>query len=365
VISTNEQQRLRFAVDKYATPFDGKGGYAIEDEVIEDSDDLTLSELTALVRETGARAVYFNKRYEPEWRKRDARIVSCLRREPLTNAGEGVAGRKKRRPGAGHSGQGKADPNASGLVAIHLSKQSATLLYEPELVATEGFDKNDGWNGHWGTLMPFYKACKSIGSGEPQRPRPPPKTLRSSHSPQQGDETQQSASIASLDLESLELGMALRPQKRKRGRSKRSSSPPRRTSSYNGQRSTDTRGNGKEISEDGGCVNGIEDWGEGIRNAWDIGERAALVKLAVFVGGMCDADGELSYDPSSSVKSESSPKLHKYEASRSRAEPAHECVSRLSPHLMFGEISPRSVHWAVKDAVATGLAKEKTKTFGR
>jgi deoxyribodipyrimidine photolyase len=362
-----KHRRARFVVDKYATPFDNEAEYGAGEVTADENGDSTLAELTDLIQETGASAIYFNKRYEPEWREKDVRIVSRLRREPLASNG--------------NSGDRHAP---TGSVAVHMSKQSATLLHEPEEVQTEGFDKSSGWSGHWGTLMPFYKACKKIGSGEPPRPRPPPPTLLCCRPQAQGQsEFQGSASgdnklvyPATLELDSPELGMAQRPKKR-RGRRNRSNSPPRR------DRRLQRAGGGKD-GESGKGESGeveVEDWGEDIRNAWDIGERAALVKLVAFVGAIAGENGSLSFGQSAAsstgdnrrqkqkpvggVKKSPYGGLGKYETSRSRAEPTQECVSRLSPHLMFGELSPRSLHWAVKDAVASGLPKEKTKTFGR
>jgi len=72
------------------------------------------------------------------------------------------------------------------------------------------------------------------------------------------------------------------------------------------------------------------DWAGGLRLAWRPGERAARARLAAFIaGGLTGyADG--------------------------RDRPALDHVSRLSPHLRFGEISPRQVLSAVEHARAAG-----------
>jgi len=65
------------------------------------------------------------------------------------------------------------------------------------------------------------------------------------------------------------------------------------------------------------------DWAQGLRESWQPGEAGALARLAAFV----DAD------------------LRHYRRDRDRPEPA--ITSHLSPHLHFGEVSPRQVWHAV------------------
>ena len=64
----------------------------------------------------------------------------------------------------------------------------------------------------------------------------------------------------------------------------------------------------------------VVDWGAGIRAAWDFGEEAAQQRLAKFV-----AEGLLRYER------------------RKGSVGAAESVSRLSPYLRWGELSPRQV----------------------
>ena len=86
-----------------------------------------------------------------------------------------------------------------------------------------------------------------------------------------------------------------------------------------------------------------EDWGKKIRMAWpNIGEDSAQLALNDFIS--CTKAG-----------------LMGYEKKRSRAD-IKTSTARLSPHLRFGEISPRSVYWAVKEKL---LDRTITKTFLR
>ncbi len=76
------------------------------------------------------------------------------------------------------------------------------------------------------------------------------------------------------------------------------------------------------------------DWAATMRTTWAPGEAAARKRLEAFVSG----------------------RLSNYGTDRDR--PDHEGTSALSPHLHFGEISPRRVWHAVRDAVGgTAAAK--------
>jgi deoxyribodipyrimidine photo-lyase len=68
------------------------------------------------------------------------------------------------------------------------------------------------------------------------------------------------------------------------------------------------------------------DWAEGLRFAWRPGESGARARLEAFLAGAA----------------------RDYRIGRDR--PAEEGTSRLSPHLHFGEISPRTVFHAVTEA---------------
>lgn len=77
------------------------------------------------------------------------------------------------------------------------------------------------------------------------------------------------------------------------------------------------------------------DWAGGLRATWEAGERAAQARLAAF-----------------------RPKLPRYH--RLRDLPAEEGTSRLSPHLHWGEISPRAVwHAALAEAGGAGEGARK------
>ncbi|MBI5130545.1 MAG: deoxyribodipyrimidine photo-lyase [Rhodopseudomonas palustris] len=69
------------------------------------------------------------------------------------------------------------------------------------------------------------------------------------------------------------------------------------------------------------------DWAGGLRDSWTVGERAAQDKLTAFLDG-----------------------LPGYAEGRDR--PDRDVTSRLSPHLRFGEISPRQVWHAARFAAA-------------
>jgi deoxyribodipyrimidine photo-lyase len=81
------------------------------------------------------------------------------------------------------------------------------------------------------------------------------------------------------------------------------------------------------------------DWAAGLRETWTPGERAALEKLAQFC-----AQGAARYGGARDML-------------------GHEGVSRLSPHLHFGEVSPREV-WHEADAAAGAAAAPFLRQLG-
>jgi len=90
----------------------------------------SVDELCKLCAETNAVAVYFNQEHTPESRNNEQ-----IRKTALAN---------------------------SGIVSIECQ---SSLLYDPtRLLIEPGFR-----GGHWGTLMPFMRACKNQ-LGEPRRP---------------------------------------------------------------------------------------------------------------------------------------------------------------------------------------------------
>jgi deoxyribodipyrimidine photolyase len=88
------------------------------------------SELLSICEVTGAEVVYFNSEHVTESRVREEEVANLL--------------------------------NKKGIVSVPCQ---SSLLYDPRALSLSG-----GFNGgHWGTLMPFLKACKKQ-LGEPRRP---------------------------------------------------------------------------------------------------------------------------------------------------------------------------------------------------
>jgi len=207
--------------------------------------------LTVLARETNATSIHFHKSYAPDGQAIDAAVTAAL-----TSAGCSV------NP---HSGQ---------------------LLYEPAAV-----DLRPGFaGGHWGTLMPFLKACQR--SGSPDSPKPAPTTLNNPATWPQ-----------STPLDELRLAAV-------------------------------------PIRKDGSAGT---DWGAAVIAGWTVGEAEAMRLMTAFVSGMHGRG------------------LHAYEKSRGRAD-LPDSVSRLSPYLRFGQLSPRQLRHAV---CTSGLDHTSTKTFSR
>ncbi len=177
----------------------------------------TEAALNALLDETGADAVFFNRLYEPAARARDRAIAQAL---------------EDRGVEIGHS--------------------NAALLWQPGAICTQSGDP-------YRVFTPFWKAC--LKAPEPATPVAAPDVLRAPGSWPGG--------VAIADL---------------------------------------------------GLMPEIE-WYDGIAAAWRPGEDGAHARLTAFLDGP----------------------LAGYQEARDL--PAEDGVSRLSPHLHFGEISPRSV-WA-------------------
>ncbi len=184
----------------------------------------TLETLRALVKETGAIAVFWNRRYEPAVIARDAQVKEALR-------GDGVK----------------------------VESFNAALLHEPWTIRNKS-DKP------FQVFTPFWKQC--LNESEPAAPLPTPKKLF--------PPTQWPKSIA---LEEL----ALEPK-----------------------------------------IN----WAGGLHAAWSPGEAGAAEHLEKFLAEAFDD----------------------YSAKRNRPDVAG--TSRLSPHLHFGEISPRQIWHGLKTIAA-------------
>jgi len=93
----------------------------------------SLRELRGLVRETGAEAVFWNRRYEPAARERDASAAAALQSD-----------------------------------GIRVETHNASLLFEPGEVLTAAGQP-------YKVFTAFWKAC--LGRGEPRRPLPVPPRL--------------------------------------------------------------------------------------------------------------------------------------------------------------------------------------------
>ena len=157
----------------------------------------TARALVALAAECGAARVVWHRSYDGP----DAQLVDAAVEAALRAAGVATA------PLAGY------------------------LLYEPQAVALPG-----GFaGGHWGTLMPFLKACERQGPHVPlPRPAPPPGTL-----------VAPASWPASAPLEALRLA-----------------APP--------------------VRADGSVGH---DWGGGLLSHWRVGEAAAHEAMEAFVDG--------------------------------------------------------------------------------
>ncbi|HSI82221.1 MAG TPA: deoxyribodipyrimidine photo-lyase [Candidatus Methylacidiphilales bacterium] len=199
----------------------------------------TLAQLRDIIRETGARAVLWNRRYEPEIIARDKFIKEKLR--------------------------------ADGLTA---ESYNAALLHEPWTI------KNKSGNP-FQVFTPYWRHCLTLQP--PGDPLPAPAHL--TPAPPGG--------LRSRKLTDLGLEPAI-------------------------------------------------DWAAGIRHAWTPGESGAHAALLRFTAHVDeDASGEGKDSPGD-------PPLLSYEEQRNL--PARRGTSRLSPHLHFGEISPRQIWHAVQHA---------------
>jgi len=177
--------------------------------------------LPDLARESGAAAVFWNRRYEPAAMARDAAV--------------------------------KADLKARG---VHTESFNAALLHEP-------WELRNQSGGYFKVFTPFWRACGQLP--------PPPAPLT-------------------------------RPKKLK---------------------TCDPLPSGEALAN-WGLQPTRPDWAGGLRQAWTPGERGAQTRLRQFLS---DA-------------------LKDYAAARDR--PGQPGTSRLSPHLHFGEISPRQIWQATR-----------------
>ena len=220
------------------------------------------AEVVALVSDTCATTVHYNLEHTPEGLARDAAMLDAMRSSHPT---------------------------------VQVTAHHSQLLYSPDAVNLQ-----NGFNGgHWGTLMPFLRACERTGKPHRCLPTPtagdivPPGAVTGGQWP------------ASCGVDDLQLARM----------------PP-----------------GK-------------DWGAAIRAAWPAGEQTAQQACLHFV-----ATGLLQYERDRS-------RADLFGDDRAENATASSCAtSRLSIALRFGELSPRFLYWAIRDA---GLPREVTKTFAR
>ncbi|MEK4033747.1 deoxyribodipyrimidine photo-lyase [Methylocystis sp. IM3] len=184
--------------------------------------------LEGLIEETGARAVYWNRLYEPWAMRRDSEIKASLR--------------------------------ARGLTAESFN---GALLFEPALMRNKSGEP-------FKVFSPFWRAC--LASGGPAAPLPAPEWLEAAPAPE------------------------------------------------------------SDALDDWGLLPTKPDWAGGLRETWRVGEAPARARLAEFARS----------------------RVQEYKTARDFM--AEEGVSRLSPHLHFGEVSPRRV-WAevTREAGEAGL----------
>jgi deoxyribodipyrimidine photo-lyase len=185
----------------------------------------SLDELTKLIDETKASAVFWNRRYEPAAIERDTNI-----KETLTDA------------------------------EIEVHSFNASLLFEPWTIKNKS-------EKPFRVFTPFWRHCMS--EHEPAEPMPSPEKI---YFPAKFPE--------SLKIEQLDLEPKIK-------------------------------------------------WAEGIRQSWTPGESGAQAQLERLIDAVLEDYGE------------------------SRNRPDQVGVSRVSPHLHFGEISPRQIWHRVKDQVGT------------
>ncbi|MEQ8354571.1 MAG: deoxyribodipyrimidine photo-lyase [Kiloniellaceae bacterium] len=188
--------------------------------------------IEALVQETGAEAVFWNRCYDPAAVARDKALKARL-----------------------------------GADGIAVKSFNGSLLIEP-------WELKTGQGGPYKVFTPFWKAM--LAAGAPATARGGPKKL---------------TGLEGVDGEALDDWKLL---------------PSR------------------------------PDWAAGLRAAWTPGETGAAERLAAFLNEAVDG----------------------YKTDRDRPDLAG--TSRLSPHLHWGEISPRQVWQATRHAIAAGKAEESS-----
>jgi deoxyribodipyrimidine photolyase len=291
---------LKQALARLGTSLTRRGSRLILRRAGENSSAATFAdELVALATECNARSVHYNIEHTPEALARDAAATDALR---------------------------------TRLPSCHATAHRSQLLYAPDVVALGG-----GYNGgHWGTLMPFLRACEK--GGQPPRCLPAP-GVGDIVPP---DTTAAAAAGGGRWPESCrldELRLAVMP------------------------------------------ASGSSNWGATIEAVWQpaAGEEAAQDACLDFVAtGMLRYERERSRadlfgsrgggNSSSAAGSGGAGVGDTADATTRAQQPApaacerSTATSQLSVALRFGELSPRFLYWAIRDA---RLPREVTKTFSR
>ena len=187
--------------------------------------------LTALVEETGAEHVYWNRRYDEADRQVDTEIKEALKADGIT-----------------------------------VTSFNGRLLTEPWEVKT-------GSGGYYKVFTPYWRKVREVY--QPGETLPAPKSLDCKR-------------CETLDIDDLDL---------------HPTNP---------------------------------DWSEGLHESWTPGETGARERLTSFLDGP----------------------INNYIEDRNRPD-IENGTSQLSPHLRFGEIGPRQIWSATKDAIESGRADEE------
>lgn len=224
----------------------------------------SLPTLRALIRETGADAVYWNRCYEPAAIARDSMVKQALRDDGVT-----------------------------------CTSHSATLLREPWTIATGSGDP-------YKVFTPFWKACKAAGIES--EPLPLPRSL--SNAEYSASATQRTSLFRMAGLES-----------------ESESTPASAAASAAIAQSTATTPEPHWPAS----LSVVEldllpkiPWAGGLEATWTPGEVGAQQRLQAFL-------------------EQGLPHYH-----GGRDLPGQSFTSRLSPHLHFGEISPRQILWELR-----------------
>eukprot|EP00466_Bigelowiella_natans_P021005 jgi/Bigna1/71918/fgenesh1_pg.17_\ len=306
--------------------------------------DKTLRAIRALIHQTNASRIIFNKVYEPAMLARDELLTKALRED------DGVT--------------------VEVLEGAHLMYDPKEIhQYMPAVDATNAAASTAGGTdtkkatfqgGHWGTLNPFLRATSKLP--EPSRPKPHPDRLPSPPS---------FASISSRLRNDFGLGTDI------------SSILPLAEEDdleESGDRAEENKGEEKEEEEEkqkklhlrwGG---GRHSWGERMITFWKHDGTQKSNRI-IMVPGVSSSVGPASENTAHErLQFFLDEKLPFYDKKQSNADVRESDarfaspVSTLSPFLRWGQISANSVYWAVKDTQSNQdrpVSKADVKSFVR